>query len=218
MQGNFQPCLKFTLAPAQDGQPLHCTPGDPGGETDEGITLPSLAVYLNKPNVTVADLQAVADDPTKRSAFYFSGYWMPPNCEALPKGIDLMVCDFGVTDGPVTSAKILQMAAGFTDPDGAIGPVTLAKIASIPVKNLILSLAIQQYRHIAGLNPRFQNGWRNRVARAEALAQQWNGLPTAPLPASAAQPVPAPTATSAGDSADALMAQEQARLDAGQPA
>jgi lysozyme family protein len=204
---NFAACLAFTLAPTQDGQPLHCTAGDPGGATDEGITLPSLAVFLNKPSVTVGDLQRVAGDPVQRSAFYATGYWQPVSGNLLPRGIDLMTFDFGVTDGPRTSAKVLQMALDLSgdDVDGWVGDETMRLLNAMPVARLITALAIQQHAHVSMLNPLFRNGWNNRIVRAVALAQSWCGPGAAPVsqaPPASAAPVVATIAQPTADDLD----------------
>ena len=46
-------------------------------------------------------------------------------CDELPIGVDLVVFDFGVDEGPSYSAKVLQEVTG-AGTDGSVGPVTIA--------------------------------------------------------------------------------------------
>jgi lysozyme family protein len=204
MHDNFERCLAVTWSPQDDGQPFHCTAGDPGGDTAWGITLASLSHYLGR-QATPDDLRAMT--LATRTAVYATGYWPP--AEKLPMGVDLMVFDFGVVDGPGTSARVLQKAVGLVDEDvdGWIGPQTLALVAAIPVRQLITSVAISQHAHVRTLNPKFRNGWDNRIARDVGIAESWIG------PGSMPAPGPTMTMTTPQPSADQLMAAEQKQLD-----
>jgi lysozyme family protein len=213
MNNNFPDCLAFTLSPAQDGQPLHVTPGDEGGATAYGITLATLTGYLGKP-CTPHDLAAMTQGTIQ--AIYATGYWTPPRCDDLPLGVDLMVFDFGVTTGPRTSARMLQKALGLSgaEIDGWVGPQTMALTKARPASALIVSLSVMQdvyYGSLAGA-AEFDAGWRARTSRRAALAQSWLKVP--PVPAAPIPPLSAAIDAIAADpdnSADNLNATELAK-------
>jgi lysozyme family protein len=205
---NFERCLAVTWSPQDDGQPFHDTGGDPGGDTAWGITLLTMSHYLGR-QATPDDLRSMT--LATRTAIYATMYW--PQASGLPIGADLMVFDFGVVDGPATSAKMFQKAV-----DGWIGPKTLALAAKISPRSLITSTSIMQHAHVLTLNPEFRTGWVNRIARDTGIALSWiapGSSAPSPLPAPVAPPpesTPAPT-SDPDDSAAALNAAELATLD-----
>jgi lysozyme family protein len=210
-ESNFARCLAVTWSPQDDGQPFHDTAGDPGGDTAWGITLLTLSHYLGR-QATPDDLRSMT--LATRTAIYATMYW--PQAASLPIGADLMEFDFGVVDGPATSAKMFQKAVGLSgdDVDGWIGPETLAIAAKISPRSLITSTSIMQHAHVLTLNPEFRTGWVNRIARNTGIALSWIAPgatpvgPVAPMPATAPLPATPPQPT-----ADQLMAAEQQRLD-----
>jgi len=213
MQGNFDRSLAFTLDPQQDGQPLHTTPGDPGGATNLGVTIPALTDYLGRP-ATVEDIEALTRQSVR--PIYATKFWQANQCDRLPTGIDLLVFDFSVYAGVHSSARCLQRALAMSGPDqdGWIGARTLAAANSRPVGDLITSLATMQHLHLSGLGdaPSFLHGWDLRLMRCKHLAEAWVSGVASPPPVAPA-PVPA---SDPDNSADALMAQEQQQLDSGQ--
>lgn len=168
MQSNFQACLGFTLLPANDGQPFHCTAGDSGAETCWGITRATLSAYRRRP-VSAADVQALTRSSV--APIYRLFFWIPDGCDRLPAGIDLMVFDHGVVGGEGGSARLLQEAVG-VPADGEVGPVTLAAITENDPAALIQSLADAQADHYRSLTQfdEFGRGWLARVARRRAAA------------------------------------------------
>ena len=75
----FASCLGFTL-PEEGG--FSDTPGDPGGPTEQGITLASWRAYVASPWVQVAELRSISAGAV--NAFYGAMYWNPIMGDAPP--------------------------------------------------------------------------------------------------------------------------------------
>ena len=171
MTDRFALCLAFTLR--EEGG-YSDNPDDPGGATNMGITL---ATYRSWADAPEAGPLAIRDLTTRTvHAIYRTNYWNPLRADALPRGVDLSVFDFGVNTGVWRSGRILQQALGFdTDAvDGCIGPVTLAAASKADPKALINTLAQHQSAFYRGLDTfaDFGTGWlaRNEARRVAALA------------------------------------------------
>jgi lysozyme family protein len=165
----FEACIPVILA-AEGG--FVNDPRDPGGATNHGITLRTLADWRHR-DVSVAEVRALS--VAESAAIYRARYWAPLQCDALPAGVDLMVFDFGVNAGIGRSARLLQAAVGAV-PDGKLGPATLAKVAAVPPRELVARLAearLDYYRRLPTYGA-FGRGWTARVAdvkrRALAMA------------------------------------------------
>ncbi|MBK8387227.1 MAG: hypothetical protein IPL11_17170 [Candidatus Accumulibacter sp.] len=172
---NFERCLAIVVD-KEGGFSDH--PRDRGGPTNLGITLRTLASWqgLNFEEITeeakaklLADLKAL----TKREAaeIYRANYWLPMRCGDLPRGVDLMLFDFGVNAGPRTSVKLMQRAVGVTA-DGSLGPLTLAAATATDAGKLIDALAearLAYYRSLDNFDV-FGAGWSKRTADVAALA------------------------------------------------
>lgn len=178
MADRFDICLAFTLR--QEGGYVD-DPADPGGATNMGITLATYREWSDDPNL--ADIQV--KDLTLRTAraIYRSLYWNPLRADALPPGVDLSVFDMGVNAGIWRSARLLQLALGFTgdEVDGSIGPETLAAVDRFNAQTLVNNLADRQaayYRSLVDF-PTFGTGWLNRTeARRDAALAMIEGEPT----------------------------------------
>lgn len=168
---NLSRCLDFVFR--QEGGYVN-DKLDPGGETNMGITIATLA---KSRGVAVKDL-AVGEvrNLTRAEAerIYVANYWAPLRCEALPSGIDLGVLDYGVNSGPARSAKALQGVLGVTR-DGVIGPATLAAAKKAEPTKVIKALCAQRLGFLQALSTwgRFGRGWARRVAEVEATAVAW---------------------------------------------
>jgi len=145
-------------------------PRDPGGATNFGITLATLAAHREEP-VTAEEVERLTRE--EAAEIYRARFWTPMRCAELPAGLDLMVFDFGVNAGPGRSVRLLQRAAGVTA-DGSIGPVTLAAVRAARAEALIAVLAEARMAHYRALPhwDAFGRGWpaRTDAARAAALA------------------------------------------------
>jgi lysozyme family protein len=94
---------------------------------------------------------------------YHDEYWNPL-CDGLPLGVDYIVFNNNVLDGPVRSIKLLQAALGVT-PDGRVGPITREAIRSADGAVLINKLSAASAAFYQSLHqPKFLRGWLNRVA------------------------------------------------------
>ena len=144
-------------------------PADPGGATNLGITLRTLSAWRGAA-VTAEDVRALTREEAKE--IYRAHYWNVMRCDELPRGIDLIVFDFGVNAGPATAVKALQRALG-CNPDGGVGPVTLEAARRAEPCGLVEALAKARLDYLAAL-PAFATfgaGWTRRVeeVRRQAL-------------------------------------------------
>ena len=171
MADDFDTCLAFTLR--EEGGFVD-DPEDPGGATNMGITLATLRTWTDDPAIGVAQVRAITLKTAE--AIYGALYWNPIRGDALPRGVDLSVFDFGVNAGPRRSAILLQEALGFQgdEIDGCIGPQTLAAAGKADARLLVQNLASRQSAYYRTL-PDFADfgaGWLARTAarRTAALA------------------------------------------------
>jgi len=128
-------------------------PQDPGGETKYGISKRSY------PQEHIKKL-------TKKRAreIYYSDYWQACSCDDLPGGVDILVFDTAVNQGPSVARRLLQRACGVTV-DGIIGPVTLDAIRDMPAPALLSEYAARRAVRYGSLDTfrRFGLGWMRRL-------------------------------------------------------
>lgn len=136
------------------------TVNDTGGKTRWGISKRS------HPNVDI-------DALTRNQALdiYHSSYWSPLRCDALSRGIDLIVFDCGVNMGVKTSAMLLQRVLRVHE-DGVVGPETIAAVKSYrpqsELRALLNELRLRTYEDLARSKPVYRpyvHGWRCRILR-----------------------------------------------------
>jgi hypothetical protein len=96
---------------------------DPGGVTQFGLSLDELKDLRNDKNLTADDLNRLTRE--QACEIYRSRYWNVLRCDELPVGVDLVVFDFAVDEGPPEAAKALQDVVG-AGTDGSVGPVTIS--------------------------------------------------------------------------------------------
>ena len=152
---------------------------DPGGATNLGVTLATLAEWRGKP-VTAADVRGLSQ--AEAAAIYRARYWDAVRGDDLPAGINLVVFDHAVTSGPSAAAKLLQQVVCVAV-DGVIGPQTLAATRAAHPEVCVGSLSDMRaalYRQVVRLRPEsavFLNGWLNRTAltRTKALLMAAHG-------------------------------------------
>ena len=139
-------------------------PKDPGGETNWGITWPVLTQSITNgilPEGTT--IAAMTRDQAK--LVYKSFFWDKGQMDQYDGAIAFQVFDFAVNSGIVTALKKLQVAVG-VDPDGNVGPATIAAIKSFTPAQVIMLLIAQRldfYRKL-GAWPTFGAGWTARMA------------------------------------------------------
>src|SRR5215213_8289929 len=110
MADTFDTCVAFTLR--EEGGYVD-DPADPGGATNMGITLATLRAWTHEP--ALGPVQVRGMSRAEAAAIYRAMYWSPLHGAALPSGVDLSVCDFGVNAGMRRSAVLLQEALGFAE-------------------------------------------------------------------------------------------------------
>ena len=177
--GNFRPVLDLsTWRPDFDGLDIDSAPGETWG-TRWGVTemvwANWQAMHPSAPEFPVATKDDFAQ-------LYQFQYWTQLRCEQLPKGVDLMVFDFGVNCGPGASARQLQTVLHRANVkvaiDGSIGPMTINAAVTQPLGTLIAQLGQQHLRYYQGLAawPAYGRGWTNRNNTRIRLALTMAGL------------------------------------------
>ena len=158
--GDFHHCIDRILA-EEGGLSAH--PSDPGGLTNYGISQRSYP-QLDIAALTLADAQAL----------YRCDYWQPIHGDQLPPGLDLLVFDCAINQGPVTAIKLLQQVLQIRD-DGLIGPKTLTAAAVAMPGLLDAFTAERALRYEFNRNEAvFGRGWYRRLLRMHRHA--WAGV------------------------------------------
>lgn len=129
-------------------------PGDPGGETNFGISKRSY------PTVDIASLTR-----EQAKVIYFRDFWQRGQMDRYDPAIAFQVFDIAVNSGIETAIRLLQRAAGVAD-DGHVGPVTLAAIKSRSVTDLLMLIIAERLIFWCKLStwPTFGKGWARRAA------------------------------------------------------
>jgi lysozyme family protein len=169
---SFAACLPIILA--NEGGFVD-RPDDPGGQTNEGITLATFQHWY--PGATVDELKAIT--PEEVAHIYEQGYWLPSHADACPNGLDLCVFDAAVNCGPGRAFRWLQSAIGVID-DGIWGPRSQAALAALKPNDTstwgaISTMHVIRRHYYIDLEPRFPqfiNGWLERNNRVYGLAMK----------------------------------------------
>lgn len=176
MDNNFSACLAFTLL--QEGG-WSDDPRDPGGPTNQGITLATLRGELGQ-DAAIDDLRNMTNE--LRDHIYLARYWWPILGQVLPIGLDLLVFDEAVNTGVKESSVILQMALNSLGAellvDGAIGQHTKDALKDMltagDLRGLLSAVSAQQVKFYQSLVdfPTFGNDWIKRAEARLATAQK----------------------------------------------
>lgn len=131
---------------------------DPGGATRYGIT-EAVAREVGYRG----DMQALPLDLAKR--IYKERYWDAVRAEELPAAVRYAVFDAAVNSGVRQAVRWLQRAVD-ANPDGIIGPQTLAAVQAHNPEALLRRLLAQRLTFMAALPnwPAFGRGWARRIA------------------------------------------------------
>lgn len=138
--------------------------GDPGGETNWGITWPCLreaiALELVEPRTTIA---ALTRDQAK--VIYQELFWRRARMDEIDPAIAFQVFDAAVNHSIETAVRMMQRAAGVAD-DGDIGPVTLAAVGARSATDMIALFTAERLDFWRKLStwPQFGKGWAGRAA------------------------------------------------------
>jgi lysozyme family protein len=162
---NFEASLAAVLA-HEGGYVNH--PRDPGGPTNFGITLRTLAGWRGRP-VTAADVKALPRSEV--GAIYRRQYWTPIRGDELPAGLDLALFDYAVNSGPGRAVRDLQRCIGAT-PDGVLGLITLQAIKARDPASMIHALLDRRLAFMRSLKTwrTFRRGWQRRVEETREAA------------------------------------------------
>ncbi len=158
-------------------------PYDPGGPTNQGITLAEYArdrgVEVTAGNFTALKAELRSIPPATVRRIYRDRYWLPASCPDLPPPLAFFHFDAAVNQGVTGAARMLQQSVG-ADSDGEIGPLTLAAVAAQSVArtlSLYADVRRQRYRSL-GHFWRFGKGWLARVDRTLERAQAIDRAPS----------------------------------------
>ena len=158
MKDNFDEALKAVLH-HEGGYVNH--PSDPGGMTNLGCTK---RVWEEWCGHEVDEKAMRALTPADVAPLYKVKYWDKIKGDELPAGVDYVVFDAAINSGPGRAAKWLQSCVG-VEPDGGIGPKTLAAVAAFDAKTLVDDYAKRRLSFLMDLPtwPTFGKGWGRRV-------------------------------------------------------
>ena len=143
-------------------------PEDPGGATNRGITQATLSSWRGRP-VSKDEVRALTVGETK--AIYRARYWDRVRGDELPAPLAVMAFDTAVLSGPSAAAKALQRAIG-ANPDGAIGPLTIAAARAADLRQSVGRFYDERLAFLQRLShwPTFGRGWKRRLDDARDIA------------------------------------------------
>ena len=143
-------------------------PADPGGMTNLGVTKKVWEEWVGHP---VDEKAMRALTPATVAPLYRAKYWDKIKGDDLPTGVDYTVFDAAVNSGPGRAAKWLQACVG-VEPDGGIGPKTLAAVNAMDPAELIEAYAKRRLSFLLDLPHwgTFGKGWTRRVAEVQSTA------------------------------------------------
>lgn len=173
MERNFIQSLELVLD-HEGGYVDH--PRDPGGKTYKGVTGNTYKQWLSKRHpaaefeITEENMKNIPDDHI--GMIYRENYWDKCKCDHLPDGLDVCIFDWSVNSGPGRAAKALQRAVG-AEPDGAIGPKTLEKVAACNPLEIVEKVTEEReafYRSLKTFDT-FGKGWLRRNEETHDVAK-----------------------------------------------
>lgn len=148
-------------------------PKDPGGPTNQGITigtLKRLGIDVDGDGDTdLVDLKSLR--PSHVSRVYREFYWDTVKGDLLPAGVDYAMFDYAINSGPSRAIKDLQRVLK-VPVDGDMGPVTLNAVLKADKAFVINALCDRRMAFLRGLKTwgTFGKGWSNRVGSVRLLA------------------------------------------------
>jgi lysozyme family protein len=162
MKDNFDAALKAILH-HEGGFVNH--PKDPGGMTNLGVTKKVWEEWVGH-EVDEKTMRGLT--PEIVGPMYKVKYWDKVKGDDLPAGVDYVVFDAAVNSGPGRAAKWLQACVG-VDPDGGIGPKTLAAVNAFDANQLVEDYAKRRLSFLMDLQTwdTFGKGWGRRVAEVQ---------------------------------------------------
>jgi lysozyme family protein len=163
MTGNFKECLALVLKSEGGWTGPTGLKGDPGGETNLGVTKRVWEEWVGHPVETMKNLTEADVAP-----LYEQKYWRPCYGEVLPRGLDYLCFSFGVNAGCGRSVKLLQQSLGLVS-DGVIGPKVMQKLRESNIADVIKGFSESRREYYKSLKtfPIFGKGWLSRVDHEE---------------------------------------------------
>ena len=132
-------------------------PSDPGAETMWGVT-----ARVARASGYSGDMRALPREKAKE--IYRAKYWASVRADELPSSLRFDVFDGAVNSGPAQAIEWLQEAVG-AEPDGRIGPMTLAAAAGAGISAAArYNGARLQFMTNLPTWGAFGRGWARRVA------------------------------------------------------
>ena len=166
MQNNFDKCLEMLLH--HEGGYVNNV-HDRGGMTNLGVTKRVYDDWIGRES-TEQEMRDLTPDDV--APIYRKNYWNRVKADQLPSGLDWACFDWAVNSGSGRPAKAVQRAVG-AEPDGAIGPQTLALIMEKDPKFIIDYVYTVRQAFYEGLDDykHFGRGWsrRNKETLEQAL-------------------------------------------------
>ena len=165
MKENFDEALKAILK--HEGGYVHHKL-DPGGMTNLGVTKKVWEEWVGK---AVGEKEMRALTPAIVAPMYRKKYWDAVKGDELPSGLDYLMFDFAINAGPGRAIRTMQKAIG-TNPDGAIGPKTMAALKAADPNDLIAKFSLEKELFYKALPTfaTFGKGWLRRVDEAKSHA------------------------------------------------
>ena len=164
MKNNFEASLKAVLV-HEGGYVFN--KNDPGGMTNLGCTKAVWEEYCGH-EVNEKTMRALA--PADVAPLYKRKYWDKVCGDDLPAGVDYVVFDAAINSGAGRAAKWLQACVG-VEPDGSIGPKTLAAVQAFNAKQLVEDYSKRRLSFLMDLPTwdTFGKGWSRRVNEVETV-------------------------------------------------
>ena len=158
MRSNYAESLQAVLV--HEGGFVN-NPKDPGGMTNLGCTKAVWEEYVGHP---VDEKAMRALTPADVAPLYKRKYWDKVCGDDLPAGVDYVVFDAAINSGAGRAAKWLQACVG-VEPDGGIGPKTLAAVQAFDAKQLVEDYSKRRLSFLMDLPTwdTFGKGWGRRV-------------------------------------------------------
>jgi lysozyme family protein len=176
-------------------------PDDPGGATNMGITLKTLANWrgVRWQDLAVSEVRNLT--MAEANQIYKRNYWDTVSGDDLPAGLDYAVYDHGIMSGPGRAIKDLQRTLGIVV-DGVIGSGTLNAIEKSDTESVIIAYCNRRFAFLKKLKTfkKFGKGWTMRVMGRKIGVQEGDigVIDRAVLLAKNVKDIPVPVAPAPG--------------------
>jgi len=144
-------------------------PADNGGATNMGVTQKVFNEYLAASGQKPYSVKMITRQQVK--AIFNVKYWIAVKADKLQHGWDYAIVDMAYNSGPSRAVRLAQTVLGL-EPDGIVGPKTVAAIFHAPVEKLD-EFNDRRLAYLKTLDdwPVFKKGWSDRVAMVKAKSR-----------------------------------------------